>query len=159
MPAGTITGAQFLKSSGYIEIVGWLNQTGVGLDPSDFGGELDPHGADLAGNPLGGLVYSSSLPSATDNTTELQATSWNNFVGGGQFCIKLCDPTVTSPNYCQNIYDLIGCDYNMPADYTAIQGQFLSCDSDLQSVVGTYTSNGQSEYSLFLVSAAKVQPC
>jgi len=141
MPAGTITGAQFMKTSAYIQVTGHFNQSGIGLDPTDTGGELDPHGADLLGNPIGGLVYSTGLPSAKDNTTYIQASSWNNFVGSGIFCIKLCDPTVNSPNYCQNIFDLLGCSYNMPASYT--DGEFTSCEGELQDVVGTYTSNGQ----------------
>jgi len=141
MPAGTITGAQFMRTSAYIQLTGHLNQTGVGLDPSDTGGELDPHGADLAGNPLGGLVYSTGLPSFNQSSTPMQATSWNNFVGSGTFCIKLCDPKVTLPNFCQNTIDLLGCSYNMPASYT--DGEFTSCEGDLQDVVGVYTSNGQ----------------
>ncbi|KAF7966392.1 hypothetical protein HWV62_38867 [Athelia sp. TMB] len=91
------------------------------------------------GNPIGGLVYSTGLPSG-DNSTYLQSTSWNNFVGSGTFCIKVCDPTVTKPNYCQNIYDLIGCNYNMPAAYTP--NEFTSCEGELQDEVGTYTSGG-----------------
>ncbi|KII94427.1 hypothetical protein PLICRDRAFT_36700 [Plicaturopsis crispa FD-325 SS-3] len=140
-PAGTITGAQFMKTSAYIQITGHFNQSGIGLDPNDGGGELDPHGADLAGNPLGGLVYSTGMPSAKDNSTEVQVTSWNNFVGSGVFCIKLCDPSVTTPNYCENRFDLLGCSYNMPASY--VDNEFTSCEGDLQEVVGTYTTNGQ----------------
>jgi hypothetical protein len=86
----------------------------------------------------------------------------DSFVGSGTFCIKLCDPTVTSPDYCEKFvtsvhrvtihsltyveysrYDLIGCTYNMPASYK--DGEFTSCEGDLQDVVGTYTSGGQSE--------------
>ncbi|KIM89738.1 hypothetical protein PILCRDRAFT_194685 [Piloderma croceum F 1598] len=151
MPEGTLTGVQFMKTSAYIQITGHLNQTGVGLASNDTGGELDPHGADLAGNPLGGLVYSSGLPTAKDNTTEIQAISWNNFVGSNIFCIKLCDNTITTPNYCENRIDLLGCDYNMPAAY--VDGEFTSCEGDLQDVVGTYTSNGQSEFSNFYVAS------
>jgi hypothetical protein len=46
-----------------------------------------------------------------------------------------------------SIFDLIGCEYNMPADYATLQseGLFISCEGDLQDEVGTYTSNGQSE--------------
>ncbi|KAK4695527.1 hypothetical protein P7C70_g8537, partial [Phenoliferia sp. Uapishka_3] len=140
MPAGTITAVQFMKTPGYIQVVGRLNQTGLNLAEDDSGGELDPHGADLLGNPLGGLVYSTGLPSG-DNTTYQQAISWNNFVGGGVFCFKLCDPSYsTDKNYCQNIYDLIGCNYNMPAAYT--ENTFLSCEGDLQDEVATYTSAG-----------------
>jgi len=141
MPAGTITGAQFMKTSAYIQVTGHFNQSGINLDPTDTGGELDPHGADLAGNPLGGLIYSNNLPSSTSNTTLMQASNWNNFVGSGIFCIKLCDPTITSPDYCQNVDDLIGCTYNMPASY--VDGEFTSCEGDLQDVVGVYTTNGQ----------------
>ena len=86
----------------------------------------------------------------------------DSFVGSGIFCIKLCDPTVTSPDYClksvtlvplfaihslthteYSTYDLIGCTYNMPASYT--DNEFTSCEGDLQDVVGVYTSGGQSE--------------
>ena len=42
--AGTITAIQFMKTPGYIQITGLLNQAGVNLDPNDSGGELDPHG-------------------------------------------------------------------------------------------------------------------
>ena len=68
-----------------------------------------------------------------------------SFVGSNMFCMKLCDPTITSPNYCQNIFDLIGCNYNMPSDWASINGTFTSCEGDLQDEVGTYTSNGQSK--------------
>ncbi|SCV74059.1 BQ2448_6491 [Microbotryum intermedium] len=168
MPAGTITGLQFMRTSAYIQFVGYLNQTGLGLQESDSGGELDPHGADLVsltpgrevhgfrdhsclphssehqlGNPLGGLVYSSEFPGAnTSGNPYGQVVQWNNFVGSGVFCFKLCFPNVTTPDYCQNKYDIIGCDYNMPSNVSV--GEFVSCDGDLQDEVGTYTgSNGK----------------
>ncbi|KAF7984665.1 hypothetical protein HWV62_12926 [Athelia sp. TMB] len=136
---GSITAVQFMKTSAYIQITGLFDQGGIGLMANDTGGELDPHGADLLGNPIGGLVYSTGMPSG-DGKTLQQVTSWNNFVGSGQFCIKLCDPTITSPNYCLNSYDLIGCAYNMPAAYTP--GEFTSCEGELQDVVGVYTTDG-----------------
>ena len=37
---------------------------------NDSGGELDPHGADLRGNPLGGLVYSNAW--SGENLTDYQ---------------------------------------------------------------------------------------
>jgi hypothetical protein len=63
------TGSQFIKTPGYIQITGRLNQVGIGLTPDDEGvgvlpvrrlsvliclvqGELDPHGADLVVHPL-----------------------------------------------------------------------------------------------------------
>ncbi|GAA5928580.1 uncharacterized protein JCM15063_003914 [Sporobolomyces koalae] len=140
IPPGAITGVQVLRTKAYTQWTGHLNLTGVNLMENDTGGELDPHGADELGNPLGGLVYSTGLPSG-DNSTLTQVVSWNEFIGSGEFCLKLCDPSITSPNYCENKFDLIGCAYNMPASYQ--DGVFLDCDSDLQEVVGTYTSNGQ----------------
>ncbi|KIM76902.1 hypothetical protein PILCRDRAFT_796736 [Piloderma croceum F 1598] len=45
-----------MKTSAYVQITGHLNQSSVGLASNDTGSELDPHGANLAGNPLSGLV-------------------------------------------------------------------------------------------------------
>ncbi|ORY27102.1 hypothetical protein BCR39DRAFT_589357 [Naematelia encephala] len=141
LPPGAFTAVQFIRTDAYIQITGWVNQTAFNLAPNDTGGELDPHGADQLGNPLGGLAYSNGFYSG-DNTTYLQTQSWNHFIGADVFCIKLCNPDYnTTANYCQNIYDLLGCQYNMPASYE--QGVFLSCDGDLQDEVGTYTSDGQ----------------
>lgn len=67
-----------MKTSAYIQITGLFNQSGVGLQTNDTGGELDPHGADLLGNPIGGLVYSSGMPSG-DGTTLMQVTNWNKY--------------------------------------------------------------------------------
>jgi hypothetical protein len=132
-----------MRTPGYIQLVGVFDQTAVGLTADDTGGELDPHGADLLGNPLGGLYYSTGF--AKTNGTYTQTQSWNHFLGSGVFCLKLCDPSYsTDKNYCQNIYDLIGCEYNMPADYAALEGKFEACDGELQDEVGTYVSNGQS---------------
>ncbi|GAA5842827.1 hypothetical protein JCM5353_008119 [Sporobolomyces roseus] len=141
IPAGAVTGLQFMKTKGYIQITGYIDQTVLGLTKDDLGGELDPHGADLLGNPLGGLVFSAGLPSG-DNSTEVQVVEWNNFIGGGYFCFKLCDPKFNDGhNYCQNRYDLMGCSYNMPSDTK--DGEFTECDGDLQDEVGIYTTNGQ----------------
>ena len=47
IPAGAITGVQFLRSPSYLEVIAFLDQTMLNLEPSDYGGELDPHGGDL----------------------------------------------------------------------------------------------------------------
>ncbi|KAL7337323.1 hypothetical protein BJY59DRAFT_654851, partial [Rhodotorula toruloides] len=143
LPAGAITGLQLMHTSAYIQWTGHINMTALGLMATDTGGELDPHGADLAGNPLGGLVYSNQMPGG-NNQTEIQAIEWNNFVGSGVFCLKLCfDNTQNEPFYCENKFDLLGCSYNMPAAYQ--DGVFLECDGDLQDVVGTYTGTDGSK--------------
>jgi len=78
----------------------------------------------------------------TTDADYTQVMNWNNFIGSGTFCLKLCYNNVTSPDYCQNKFDLIGCDYNMPS--ANVDGEFLKCDGDLQDEVGTYTgSNGK----------------
>lgn len=60
-----------MRTSQYIQIVGYIDQTVLGLQADDTGGEEDPHGSDELGNPLGSLVYSNGLPGG-DNTTEEQ---------------------------------------------------------------------------------------
>ncbi|GAA5969475.1 hypothetical protein JCM11641_008127 [Rhodosporidiobolus odoratus] len=141
LKAGAITGLQVLHAQYYTQWTGYLDQTALHLTADDSGGELDPHGADLLGNPLGGLVYSTGLPEG-DNKTYTQAVEWNNFIGGGFFCLKLCSPNQPSGiNYCENTYDRMGCNYNMPTETK--DGEFSECDSDLQDRVGVYTaSNG-----------------
>lgn len=37
MPKGTITSLQFMRTSTYIQVTGQFNQTGIGLDPTDYG--------------------------------------------------------------------------------------------------------------------------
>ncbi|GEM07473.1 macrofage activating glycoprotein [Rhodotorula toruloides] len=142
IPAGAITGLQVMHTSAYIQWTGHINMSALNLQENDTGGELDPHGADIAGNPLGGLVYSNQMPGG-NNQAEIQAIEWNNFIGSGVFCLKLCfDNTQKEPFYCQNKFDLLGCSYNMPASYQ--DNVFLECDGDLQDPVGVYTgSNGQ----------------
>lgn len=53
--------------------------------------------------------------------------------------LVLAAPSLTrsrSLRSCENKFDLLGCAYNMPAAYE--DGVFNECDSDLQSIVGTY---------------------
>jgi hypothetical protein len=139
MPAGTITALQFLKAPGYLQVTGLINQAGIDMDPTDSGGELDPHGADERGNPLGGLMFSNGFPSSAGNPNDIQQViQWHSFMGSGQFCLKACDPNVAnSAQYCDNIYDRIGCAYNAPAAYQP--NVFETCLSDNQDPPGVYT--------------------
>lgn len=66
-----------------------------------------------------------------------------SFMGGDAFCITICDPASSSANqsaYCQNIYDRMGCSYNMPNN--AQNGTFEVCDSDLKIPAGLYVTGG-----------------
>jgi hypothetical protein len=69
--------SQFTKTSqaAYIQIVGFIDNTAIGLNALDEGGELDPHGADLQGNPLGGVVYSNGISDSTNGTLTQAHTS------------------------------------------------------------------------------------
>lgn len=61
IPDGTITGAHFVQTPDYIQINGVGDLTKLNIPSGDSGGELDPHGADGNGNPIGGLVFSSAF--------------------------------------------------------------------------------------------------
>ena len=41
IPAGAITGVQFLRAKSYVEVIAFLDQTMLNLTPDDYGGELD----------------------------------------------------------------------------------------------------------------------
>ncbi|KAI8980013.1 hypothetical protein BD414DRAFT_465167 [Trametes punicea] len=143
IPDGAIQGVQFMRTPDYIQVVGFIDQTQINLQADDGGGELDPHGADLRGNPLGGLVYSNGFPSNNgNNDTFQQVTEWTLFIGGNQFCFKACDPA--GPNaaeLCQHLFDRIGIAYNCPNQ--AQNGTFERCEGENQDPAGVYTSNGQ----------------
>jgi len=153
IPPGAITGAQWLYAKNYVQFVGMINQEMVNLDPTDMGGELDPHGADEQGNPLGGMVYSngftqnakgfaSQLSSGSNGSSTLtQVGEWIFFIGSGTFCGKMCNPN--DPNaaqLCNHIYDVVGCTYNALANYGAINGTFEVCDSDDMTPPGEFTT-------------------
>ncbi|KAG9073638.1 hypothetical protein FRC06_011279 [Ceratobasidium sp. 370] len=140
IPPGALKGVQFLTTPDYIQITGFIDQSQINLQPSDEGGELDPHGADEQGNPIGGLVFSNAWSNGNNNSFT-QAIEWTNFMGGNQFCYKACNPAGKNPaGYCQHIYDRIGCAYNAPAAY--VNGTFEKCDSDSMELPGQYVSNG-----------------
>jgi len=136
IPAGSITGVTFVQTPDYVQVTGRIKQAAIYLAGGDDGGEMDPHGADEQGNPLGGLVYSNAF--GTDKSKYTQVIEWHNFMGGDVFCFKACDPA--GPNaakYCEHVYDRIGCEYNAPAAY--IDGVFESCKGESQDFPGHYT--------------------
>ncbi|KAL1700608.1 hypothetical protein EV121DRAFT_283272 [Schizophyllum commune] len=136
IPEGALTGVQFMRTSAYVQVIGFIDQTKINIADGDYGGELDPHGADLRGNPMGGLVYSTAFSSSGDEYTQM--IEWHNFMGGNAFCFKVCDPSnAHAADYCQHIYDRIGCAYNAPNN--AQDKVFESCEGDLQDFPGVYT--------------------
>ncbi|KAF9507020.1 hypothetical protein BS47DRAFT_1352137 [Hydnum rufescens UP504] len=141
MTSGTLTGVQFLKAPAYVQVTGLINQVNINIAADDGGGELDPHGADERGNPLGALVYTNAFPSNNgNNNTYQQVIQWHNFMGSDVFCFKACDPAVaTSAQYCNNLFDRIGCSYVAPASYAP--NEYTVCDSDNQDPPGVYTNS------------------
>jgi len=136
----TLQGVQFMRTPDYVQVVGFIDQTYINLMADDYGGELDPHGADLRGNPLGGLVYSTAFGPKDGNDYQ-QVIEWHNFMGGQAFCFKVCDPNgPNAKHFCEHIFDRIGCAYNAPNN--AQNGTFESCLGDNQDYPGVYTSNG-----------------
>jgi hypothetical protein len=142
---GALQGVQLIRTPGYIEVVGFIDQTALNLLSNDTGGEEDPHGADQRGNPLGALMYSNAFNTA-GGPAYTQVVEWSYFVGSGVFCYKACDPA--GPNaaqLCQHVYDRIGCTYNDPANYAAINGTFQSCKGDNQLPAGLYIEGGATQ--------------
>lgn len=94
IPEGALKGVQFTEAPNYIQVVGYIDQTQINIVAGDYGGEMDPHGADRRGNPLGGLVFSQNTGTgvnATNNSTEWrQVVQWHNFMGADMFCLKAC---------------------------------------------------------------------
>ncbi|KAL5526326.1 hypothetical protein ACEPAF_8049 [Sanghuangporus sanghuang] len=143
IPPGALKGVQYMRTPDYVQVVGFVDQTLINIQSGDYGGELDPHGADLRGNPMGGLVYSNAFNASNgDNDTYTQAIEWHNFMGSDTFCFKVCDPEGSSASeYCQHTLDRIGCAYNAPNN--AQNGTFEACLGDNQDPPGVYTSDGQ----------------
>jgi len=140
IPQGALKGVQFMRTPDYVQVVGFVEQSLINIRTGDYGGELDPHGADLRGNPLGGLMYSTAFSGSP--TTFDQVIEWHNFMGGEIFCLKACDPKgANAARFCEHVFDRIGCAYNAPN--AARTGVFESCQGDNQDFPGVYTSAGR----------------
>ncbi|KAG5338759.1 hypothetical protein C0989_006281 [Termitomyces sp. Mn162] len=130
IPDGAITGAHFVQTPDFVQVTGVGNLTFVNVPAGDQGGELDPHGQDGNGNPIGGLVFSSAFGQLEE------IFEWTNFVSDSQFCFRACKPAPMAPTWCQHIYDTMGCNWNMPANYDA--GVFEQCMGDSGQPMGVY---------------------
>lgn len=132
---GTLISAHFVETPDYIQITGTGNWGNVNIAEGDAGGELDPHGPDGLGNPHGGLVFSNAWTNGTNNLGE-QIHEWTNYMSISEYCIRICKPSGPDPaDYCQHIYDVVGCKWVMPGDY---DDGFTSCKGDSGSPPGLY---------------------
>ncbi|KJA25451.1 hypothetical protein HYPSUDRAFT_199615 [Hypholoma sublateritium FD-334 SS-4] len=129
IPNGTITSAHFVQTPDFVQITGIGRLTMLNIPLGDSGGELDPHGADGNGNPVGGLVFSSAFGQLE------QIQEWTNFMSDSEFCFRACKPGPKAPTFCQHIYDVMGCQWNMPGNY---DGGFDQCAADSGEPMGVY---------------------
>ncbi|KAH8087163.1 hypothetical protein BXZ70DRAFT_955822 [Cristinia sonorae] len=130
IPDGAITGAHFVKTPDFVQITGIGDLTKINIPAGDEGGELDPHGADGNGNPIGGLVFSNAFGQLQ------QLHEWTNFMSSTIFCFRACKEGPMAPKWCEHIYDVMGCAWNMPANYNA--GTFERCAADSGEPMGIY---------------------
>lgn len=129
IPDGTLQGVHFVKTPEYVQITGVGDFTKINIPQGDEGGELDPHGADGNGNPVGGLVFGNTFGNA------MQYHEWTSFISYNQFCFRAC-VGADSATRCQHIYDVMGCNWNIPGNYNA--GAFENCDGDMTEPMGVY---------------------
>ncbi|CCA67406.1 hypothetical protein PIIN_01237 [Serendipita indica DSM 11827] len=129
IPAGTFSGVHWVKTPDYVQITGAGDFTKIHIPAGDDGGELDNHGADGNGNPIGGLVYGNSFGPSQ------QYHEWSEFISYNEFCIRACVGP-SAPSLCNHIYDVMGCRWNFPANYDP--GVFESCQGDDSLPAGIY---------------------
>jgi hypothetical protein len=78
IPEGALKGVQFMRTPSYVQVTGIIDQTLIDLMANDTGGEMDPHGADGRGNPIGSLIYSTAF--GETNNLPMQMIEWHNVI-------------------------------------------------------------------------------
>ncbi|KAK7028467.1 hypothetical protein R3P38DRAFT_2936684 [Favolaschia claudopus] len=150
IPDGTITGVTFLKTPFYVQIMGIGNFTNLNIRAGDDGGELDPHGAQGSGNPIGGNVTTNIVNGVDDVFYE----EWMMFISANRFCVRACtnaNSTYAAKYMCEHKLDVMGCDFVMPGTYHPA-GTFESCEADVAYPPGWYptaTVSGSTLFSTF----------
>ncbi|KAL7005084.1 hypothetical protein EMMF5_005324 [Cystobasidiomycetes sp. EMM_F5] len=113
---------------------------------------IKQHGPDGYGNPHGGLVFSDAFGGGMQQIPEwtksvLLQQELDSFMSATQFCIRACNPAGKNAKiYCQHVYDVMGCDFNMPGDYS---DGFGTCQADSGQPMGVYPANGNAWGSTF----------
>ncbi|KAG8854294.1 hypothetical protein FRB96_007699 [Tulasnella sp. 330] len=91
-----------MRTPGYIQVIGLFNQTSINLDPTDPGGELDPHDDDQLGNPIGvsdlGYQNTAGVPPAavTTATTTPHAAATDSAAESRSDSPSVAAPTTTT---------------------------------------------------------------
>ncbi|KAF7305335.1 hypothetical protein HMN09_00785400 [Mycena chlorophos] len=149
IPDGTITGVSFLKNDFYVQVFGYGDFTKLNIRHGDEGGELDPHGATGAGNPVGGNITTNIVDGLDEPLAE-----WMLYVDYNQFCIRACinaNATYSAAEMCWHELDEMGCEFVMPGNYD-FNGTFETCEADIAYPPGWYptaTNDGTTLFSTF----------
>ncbi|WVQ95426.1 hypothetical protein IAU59_002523 [Kwoniella sp. CBS 9459] len=141
IPDGAITAAHFIKTPLYVQIHGFWDGTKIGIVDGDAGGELDPHGAENLGNPIGGNVTSNV------GGSDVFYEEWMSFISYDQFCLRICTAEangVTAAIQCEHELDIMGCQFVMAIeDFYQSNNSFTSCEGEPAAPPGHYPqSNG-----------------
>ncbi|RSH90776.1 hypothetical protein EHS25_009951 [Saitozyma podzolica] len=136
IPDGAITAAHFIKTPLYVQIYGFWDGTKVNIPSGDTGGELDPHGAENLGNPIGGNVTSNV------NGQDVFYEEWMSFISYDQFCLRICtaqSANVSTALQCEHELDIMGCQFVMAiSDFYQSNNSFTSCDGEPAAPPGLY---------------------
>ncbi|KAJ7908895.1 putative Manno protein MP88 [Mycena leptocephala] len=148
IPDGTITGVSFLKTDFYVQIMGTGDFTNINIQKGDSGGELDPHGAEGTGNPVGGNVTTTVA-----DGTDLPIAEWMLYISDSQFCLRACynaNSTYSAAFMCWHELDVMGCEFVMPGTYNP-PGTFETCDAEVAYPPGWYPTvvDGTTSFSTF----------
>ncbi|KAJ7026986.1 hypothetical protein C8F04DRAFT_1123866 [Mycena alexandri] len=149
IPDGVITGVTFLKTDFYVQIMGTGDFTKLNIAAgNDGGGELDPHGATGAGNPVGGNVTTTIVDGIDQPIAE-----WMLYMANNQFCLRACtnaNSTYSAAFMCWHELDVMGCDFVMPGTYHE-PGTFETCEADVAYPPGWYPTvvDGTTSFSTF----------
>ncbi|KAH9464111.1 hypothetical protein Pst134EB_003648 [Puccinia striiformis f. sp. tritici] len=116
----------FRSTPHYVQITGRGNFTKINVPANDDGGEMDPNSWDARGNPIGGVVFGNGN----------QFVQWTEFLLPDEFCIRACYNGPDAWRYCNHVYDLMACRWNIPGDYGP---GFDSCEGkDVPRPMGEY---------------------
>ncbi|OCF54585.1 glycoprotein [Kwoniella mangroviensis CBS 10435] len=136
IPDGAITAAHFIKTPNYVQIYGFWDGTKVGIVDGDAGGELDPHGAENLGNPIGGNVTSNV------GGSDVFYEEWMSFISYDQFCLRVCTAetgNVTAALQCEHELDIMGCQFVMAIeDFYQSNNTFTECEGESAAPPGLY---------------------
>ncbi|KAG0149495.1 hypothetical protein CROQUDRAFT_74138 [Cronartium quercuum f. sp. fusiforme G11] len=112
IPHGTFESVHFIINlfilscdQHYVQISGRGNMTKINVIPGNDGGEL------------GGVVFGNGN----------QFEQWTEFLLTDEYCIRACFNRPDAWRYCNHIYDLMACRWNIPANYAP---GFDTCTGD-----------------------------